>query len=133
MLAAVDVALEGTALFRQLANAGKGEHLEASAIGQDGAVPTAESVQTAGFFQYLCAWSEIEVIGVAQNDLCLNLFFEVADIDALHASHCADGHEDGRLDLSVVGGYQSGTSIAVWVCMLQLENHSILGLDDFRI
>ena len=116
--AAVDVALEGAAFFRQLADAGKRKHLEAAAIGQDWAVTSVEAVQSASLFQYLCARTQVKMIGVAKDDLSPNVLFEVADGDALHASHRADGHEDGRLYLTVVGRDESGAGIRLRVSML---------------
>ena len=118
MPAAVDVALEGASLFGQFAYASKGKDLKAATIRQYGLVPTVEAVQAAGFLEYLCAGSEVEVVGVAQYDLSLHFLVKVAVGNAFHASYCADGHEDGGFYLSVVGRDEACTGIGEGVCML---------------
>ena len=63
------------------------------------------------------------MISVAEDDLCLHLVVEVAVCDTLHAANRANGHEDGSLYLTVVGGDESGAGIGTGVCMLKLKCH----------
>ena len=68
--------------------------------------------------------TEIQMVGVAQNDLCLYLFAKLGEMHCLHASHRTDGHEDRGLDLTVIGGDQSCTGVTRIVAMLYLEPHA---------
>ena len=74
MLRAVDVAAELAAFFLQFANACQREYLEATGVCEDRAVPCIELMQSTSFSQNVKAWSQIEVIGVAQDNLCFHLF-----------------------------------------------------------
>ena len=51
--------------------------------------------------EHLAAGAEVEVVGVAQDDLGLHLLLEFAEVDSLHAAHRAHGHEDGGEDLAM--------------------------------
>ena len=99
---AVDVALEGATLWGQFADGAQGEHLESPAVREDGTVPGLEFVQAAGRFQRVQAGTQVEVVGVAQDDLRADVLFEVAVIDALDGADGSDGHEDGSMDLAMV-------------------------------
>ena len=77
----VDVRLEPDALFGiYLATVAQREDLEAAAVGEDGAVPAVELVQTASLAKHLNAGAQIEVVGVAQNNLCLHILFQIPDM-----------------------------------------------------
>ncbi len=52
-----------------------------------------------------------------------DLFAEVAHQDALHAAHCAYGHEDGGLYLPVIGGDAPGSCPGALVAVFYLECH----------
>ena len=69
VLAPVDVAGKGHPLLGDLAAVGQAVDLVAAAVGQDGAVPLHEAVQTTGRLHHLRAGAEVEVVGVAQDDL----------------------------------------------------------------
>ena len=43
------------------------------------------------------------MVGVAEDDFGVDVVIEVAQLHALHASYGPDGHEDGRVDVAVVG------------------------------
>ena len=118
MLAAVDVRAELGTLLAQLADAGKGEHLETTAVGQHRAVETIELVQAARLLQHVEARSEVQVIGIAQNDLRLDVLLQLRQVHALDGTHGAHRHEDRRLYLPVVGRYQACAGIGLAVCIL---------------
>ena len=124
MLRTIDMAAKLTTLFLQLADARQREHLETTRVRQDGAVPRVELVQSASLAQDIESWAQIQVVGVAQNDLCLHLLAELGEMHCLHASHRTDGHEDRGLDLTVIGGDQSCTGVTRIVAMLYLEPHA---------
>ena len=65
------------------------------------------------------------MISVAEYDLCLDLVVQVAIGNAFHASRRSDRHEDRRLNLSVVGRDEPGTSIGAGVSLQQLKGHSL--------
>ena len=65
------------------------------------------------------------MIGVAKNDLSLDLLAQFAKMHSFHATYSAYRHKDRCLYLSVVGGNQSGTGIAGCISMLYFECHLI--------
>ena len=97
VFAAVDMAPEGATLLCELADACEREHLEAAAICEDRAIPAVESVETSRGFEHSCPRPQVQVVGIAQNDLGFHLFVQVTYCNSLDAAHCAHGHEDGCL------------------------------------
>ena len=73
---AVYVRLELAAFLRNLADAAEAEYLEAAAVCEDGAVPAFKLVEAAG--------TEVQVIGVAENDLRLDVFLKVPVVNTFH-------------------------------------------------
>ena len=84
------------------------EYLESTAVGEDGAVPVFEFVQSACCPERVKAGTEIKVIGVAEYDFGVDIFLEVPVVYALDRSDGAHRHEYGGADLAVVGGYDAG-------------------------
>ena len=121
----VDVALELATFLAQLADACERKDLETTAISQYRTIPGVELVESACLAQDLKTWAQIEVIGVAKNDLGLDLLAEFGEMDTLDTSHRAYGHEDGREDLSMSRGDHTCTGIAGTVDMLQFKRHSL--------
>ena len=99
----VAVGGEPAAFGRELADGRQGEDLEAAAVRQDGPVPMFEFVQSAGLSERVQAGTEIEMIGVPEDDLRLDVLLQVPVIHALDGTDGSDGHEDGGMDLAVVG------------------------------
>ena len=114
---------ELAALFAEFAYAGKREHLKAAAVGEHGAVETVEAVQTAGALQDVEPGTQVEMIGVAENDFGVDVVLEFMQVHPLHAADGADGHEDGRVYVAVVGVYESGSCGTVLGRMLQVVGH----------
>ena len=121
MLGAVDVGAELDTLLAHLAYAREGEYLEAAAIGEHGAVEAVELMQAASLLYHLQAGAQVEVVGVAEDDLCLDVVLQLGEVHALDGTEGAYGHEYGGLDLSVVGSDESGTGTRLGVGMLELE------------
>ena len=117
------MAAEHYPFFSDLAVFGQRIDLEATRIGEDRAVPAVELVESAGFLQDVETWAKVEVIGVAEDDLCLHIVLEFAEVETLHRTDGAYGHEDRCLYLSVVGMDFAGTCPAVAVCGLKIECH----------
>ena len=128
MLGTVDMATELASLLAQLADACQGENLETARVGQDGTVPCVELMQATSLTQGIKTRTQVQVVGVAQDNLSLHLFAEFREMNTLHATTGTYGHEDGCLDLSVVCGDNACAGTTVWVCMLQFECHLLLSL-----
>ena len=64
---AVEVRLERHAVGVDLARVAQAEHLEAAAVGQNGAIPGHEAVQPAQVADSLVARAKVEVVGVGQH------------------------------------------------------------------
>ena len=62
--------------------------------------PGHEIVQAAESLDALVAWAQVQVVGVAQDDLRADLD-QVVGIECLDRGVRADGHEDRRLDVAV--------------------------------
>ena len=118
VLAAVDVRTELGPFLAQLADAGEGKHLETTAVGQHRAVEAVELVQAARLLQHVEARTEVQVVGVAQNDLRLDVLLQLRQVHTLDGTHGTHRHEDRRLYLPVVGRYQACAGIGLAVCIL---------------
>lgn len=123
MLRTVDVAAEMRAFFGQFAVAAERKYLEAAAIGKDRALPAVELVQTAGFVDYIHARAQIQMVGIAENDLSLYIVAQFVEMYAFYRTGCADRHEYRCLDDAVVGFYKSGTGLAVITCIFECKLH----------
>ena len=118
--------LEPYALFGfDLATAGKREHLEASAIGEDGAVPAVETVESAGGLDDIHTGTEIEVVGVAKNNLRFHIITQIIDMNGFYRTHRTHWHKDRSLNRAVVGVDDASASRAVGILMLNCKLHSV--------
>ena len=93
---AVEVRAELHALLADLAHRREAEDLVAAAVGQDRMRPADERVQAAGARDQLVAGTQVQVVGVAEDDLGARIL-DVAVRDALHRAARADRHERRRL------------------------------------
>ena len=123
MAAAVDVALEGATLLSELAYACQRENLETSAVGEYGAVPGNEFVQSSRRTQDVKPRPKVEMIGVAQNDLRPYILFQVSVVHALDGTYGAHGHKDGGFYLAVVSCQHSASCRTVLICFYKFECH----------
>ena len=115
--------LEGDAFLFHLANAREREYLEPSAVGEDGTVPAVELMQASHSFQHVESGTEVEVVGVAEDDLSLDLVAYVTDMACLDGAYGADGHEDGRHDVAMVGVQHPCAGVALRVVGGEGEFH----------
>ena len=84
------------------------ENLEPAAVGENRFVPIHELVQAISSPDHVEAGAQIQMVGVAENDLGVHLV-EFTQVERLHAGLRADGHEHGRFDDAVRGGQSSET------------------------
>ena len=99
---------------------GEAEHLIPAAVGQDRLRPADEPVEPAPAGDEIVAGPQIQVIGVAQQDLGADRF-EIAVRDAFHGALRPDRHERRRLDVAVGGGHDAAARAAVRVCHAKVE------------
>ena len=123
MARAVDMRLKGHTFLLHLANTRERKHLKATTIGQNGAIPAIELMQSSNGFQHLQAWAQIEMIGVAQDDLRLHLIAHIAQMACLYCTCRAHGHEYWSLNRAVAGSEQASTSVAFRVVSSNSEIH----------
>ena len=100
---AVQMGGKGHALFGDLAQLGQTEHLKSTAVRQDGAVPAGKFVQTAHIGYQLVAGAEMQVVGVAQHDLCANVFQVLSRQPALDGTGGGHVLKSGRLHRAMHG------------------------------
>ena len=106
----VEVRAEADAIFSDFAQRVEREDLESARVSEHGAWPTDEAMQAAHAANGLVTGTQVEVIGVAENDLGAERFEDILR-DCLDRSLGTDGHEDGRLD-GLVREDETGTATA---------------------
>ncbi len=104
-LRAVEDRAELDAVVGELERVGEAEDLEAARVGEDGAVPVHERVQTAGVAHDVGTGAQVEVVGVGEQHLRADVV-QLRRGDALDGRAGADRHEDRRLD-GTVGGVEA--------------------------
>ena len=100
----VKVGVEGHALLGDVAQLGKAEHLKPAAVGQNGTVPLRKLVQTAHLSHELVARTQVQMVGVAQHDLCADVLEVERRQPALDGRRRSDVLERGGLDSAVYRG-----------------------------
>ena len=85
------------------ANGCEAEDLETAAIGKDGPIPIYEVVEAASSSDDFHARTDVQMIGVAEDDLGAH-FAQFARIDGFDAALGADRHEDRGVDRAVRSG-----------------------------
>jgi hypothetical protein len=99
---AVEMRLERHAVLADFAQLREAEDLKAAAVGQDRSVPPHEAVQAAQVADQFAARPQIEVVGVAEDDLGADLA-QLGRRQRLDRGLGAHRHEDGRLHQAVQG------------------------------
>ena len=80
------MATKFAALLTEFTDACEREDLEASAVGEHGSRKAIELVQSTCCFEYFQPGTQIEVVGIAQDDLRFHL---VQNFMGVYALHCA--------------------------------------------
>ena len=100
MLGAIQMRAERNALIADLAKIAEAENLEAARVRENRVRPGHKSVQPAHFANQFVAGTQIEMIGVRENDLRAESF-EVLLRLPFHRRGGSNGHERRRLDHAV--------------------------------
>src|SRR5574344_926830 len=123
MFAAIDMRTELATLLREFTDARKREYLKTAAVGKDGALPTVEAMQSAGFAENIQSGTKIKMVGIAEDNLCFDLIAQLTEMYTFHTAAGSYGHKDRCLDLTMVGGQYSSTCITGIITMFYLESH----------
>ena len=110
--AAVEVRAERHAVRIDGAPIGQAEHLETATVGEDGARPAVEAVQSTAAGDEGRARPQPEVIRVAENHLCARVR-ELRRREGLHRALRTDGHERRCLDRPVRRRHEPGAGRAI--------------------
>ena len=105
-------------ILGDLALSGQAEHLEATRIGQDGAIPAHKAVQSAHLGHQVRSGTQIEVIGIAQDQLDPQ-FSKIPRIEGLDCRLGANRGKSRGRDLAVGGVDASQASTASGVSLQQ--------------
>jgi hypothetical protein len=110
------VGLEGHPPGVDLGQPGQGEDLKPTAVGQDGPVPVHEAVQPREAADHLAARPQVQVVGVAQDDLRPG-GDELLGCQRLHRAQGPDRHEHRGFDRAVRGleNPRPGAAASRWV------------------
>ena len=124
MLAAVHVRAELHALFLNLPGVAERVHLVAARVGENGPVPAVELVQAAGRLQHLQPRPQVEVVGIAEDNLGLHIVLQRDLAHGLHGAGGAHRHENGRFDGAVGRLEQAGAGLGGGVLGEEVEGHA---------
>ena len=102
---AVQMGVEGDAFLGDLAKFGQAEYLESATVCQDGPGPTGELMKPAHVRYDLIARTQMQMIGVAQHDLCADFFQIKCGKPAFDGGSGGDILESGGLN-GTVNGYK---------------------------
>ena len=119
----VDMGGELHALFGHLANIGEGEDLEATRVGEDRACPALKTMQAARLVQDVGARTQVEVVGVAKDDLCVDILFEEGTLHTFDGTHGAHGHKNRGLDIPMVGMHHASACARVSIRMYEVKKN----------
>lgn len=125
MLGAVDVRGEHHAVVVEFAQLRETEDLITAAVGEHWPLPTDKPVQPAGFVDDFGAGPQIQMIGVAEDDLRAVLE-ELAVLDGFDVAQRADRHKYRRFNDAVIGFQQTragARSGRTFILMQKCEFH----------
>ena len=80
-------------------------------------------MQAAGFIEYVGAGAQIQVVGVAEYYLCLDIVAQFTHVHTFHGATCAHGHENRGFYVAVVGMYDAGTGVGTLRCNFEFKFH----------
>ncbi len=130
---AVDVGGKFHALLGDLAERCQGEDLESAAVGEDGTRPIHELVESAHVVNELIAGTNVEVVGVGQLDLTVNVIEQLnggnATLDGGAGAHV---HKNGGLDVTVNGVEHASAGASVG-CKNRKHRFLFLGWSQYNV
>src|SRR5947208_13780632 len=95
--------LKGHAFYRDLAQAAQVENLEPDGIRENRARPVHELVEAAELANGLVPGTQIQVVGVPQDDFGVEIVEQIARQQAFDSSLRANGYEHRGLDVAMAG------------------------------
>src|SRR6185295_4230817 len=104
---------------------GQAEHLIAAAVGENRSGPADEAMQAATARDQIVAGPEVQMVGVAEEDLGAQRL-EIAMRDPLHRALRADRHERRRLDGTVRGRHYTATRAPFGMRDAKIERHVLV-------
>ena len=120
------------ALFGHFADIGQGEDLEATRVGENRACPALKTVQATRFVQDLGARTQIEMVGIAKDDLCVDILFEEGALHTFDSTHGTHGHKNRGLDIPMVGMHHASACARVRIRMYKVKKN-FLHLIEMRL
>ena len=111
---AVDMGGEIHALLLDAAQLGQREHLESTAVGQGGACPSAELLQTAQLVDQSVTGTKVEVVGIGQHDLAVYIPQILRRNAALNGGTGGHVHKNGGFNLAVRRDQAAAAGFAVF-------------------
>ena len=135
MAAAVDVGLESAALFFDFAVLGQREDLETAAVGEQRALPSRKAVQPSRCLQYVHSRPQVKVVGVAEDDLGINVLVEFTPVYRLHCAGSAHGHENRSGYIAGVGAYHARACVTqcILFCYFKPHNYQLLSISEVSV
>ena len=121
--ASVDVRLEFDAFFADFAAVFEAVYLKSAAVGQHGAVPGRKSVQPASLLQHFGSGAQVEVVGVAQDDVGLDVVGEQVGPDGFDGALGSDGHKNRGRNRPVGGVEQPAARRRMGVFCVDFKLH----------
>ena len=119
--AAVDMRGELHTLLGHLADIGQREHLKTTRIRQYRTFPTLETVQTTCLVQDLRTRTQVEMVGVAEDDLSIDILLQKGALHTLHRPYRTHRHKDRSLDIPMIGMYHTRACARVRIRMYKVE------------
>ena len=119
MLGAVKVRTKTYAVIRDFAKLGKAEYLVAAGIGENGAIPGHEFVQTTQPANQFVSRPKVKMISIAEYDLRAD-FFQRFVAKSFHCSLRAHRHEERGID-AAVRSIQDSTARSAFICFYYFE------------
>ena len=109
---------------RSLRQAASEKTWKPAAVGEHRPLPGREAVHAARLFDNLHAGTQVEVVGVGQNNLGVSLVAHIAVEEPLDGGGRTDGHENRRANHAVVGRELAGTGPRSGVPVLKGKLHA---------
>ena len=78
-------------------------------------------MQPACLVQRIKPWAQIEVVRIAEDDLCVDVIAQLGHVDSLHRADRPYGHEDRGRDLPVVGLYTPSSRGSLSTSLMDIE------------
>ena len=119
----INMRLKLNAIIRDFRYVPEAEYLVAATIRQYGPVPAVELMQAARLLQNVGGGPQVQMVGVAEYNVGIDVLLQLALMYGLHRTSCAHRHKNGRLNLAVIGFNEAGTGFGAGVRVLKRKVH----------